>query len=288
MSVVTIREFTDPRCPWAYSAEPSRWRLRWLFGDQIEWQSRMVVLSERPPTERFDANAYSEGLRGFVSRFGMPIDTRPRSHRPVTFAACLRVVAARLHGAAGEDAGLLRRLRIRCMMGEALDEPETVALAAREAGIDPAELERWAADGAVETALRADMAAARDPSTSALALDHKLADADTGPSGRRYTCPSYEIERADGGRVDLPGFQPLAAYEVALANVAPELERRPDPDSVEEALRWAGEPLASAEVAAVCGLEPAQARERLARVALEQPLGSDGYWTLAAGSTVSI
>ena len=280
MSIVTIREFTDPRCPWAYSAEPSRWRLRWLFGDQIDWQPRMVVLSERPPAERFDAEAYSEGLRGFVRRYKMPIDTRLRSHRPVTFDACLRVVAARLHGEAGEDAALLRRLRIRCMMGEALDEPETVAGAARDVRVDPAELERWAADGAVETALRADMAAAREPSRAALALDHKLADADSGPVGRRYTCPSYQIER-DGARVDVPGFQPLEAYEVALANVAPQLERRADPQSVQEALGWAGVPLASAEVAALCRLDVDEAREQLVRVALEQPLGSDGYWTLA-------
>lgn len=281
MSVVTIREFTDPRCPWAYSAEPSRWRLRWLFGDQIDWQPRMVVLSERPYSAGFDAQAYSDGLRGFVRRFHMPIDTRPRSHRPVTFPACLRVVAARLHGRPGEDAALLRRLRIRCMMGESLDDPETVAVAAREAGIEPPELERWADDTAVEAALRAEMAAARAPSAAALALDHKLADADSGPAGRRYTCPSYEIERDDGARVDLPGFQPLESYEVVLANLVPGLERRADPESVQEALEWAGEPLASAEVAALCRLSVAAGREQLARVALEQPLGSDGYWTLA-------
>ena len=281
MSIVTIREFTDPRCPWAYSAEPSRWRLRWLFGDQIDWQRRMVVLSERPDVSGFDAEAYSEGLRAFVGRFQMPIDTRPRSHRAATFPACLRVVAARLHGRADEDAALLRRLRIRCMTGESLDDPETVAAAAREAGIEPAELERWAGDPAVEAALRAEMAAARDPSAAALALDHKLADADYGPAGRRYTCPSYEIELADGARVDAPGFQPLDCYEVALANLAPELERRRDPESVQEALQWAGEPLASAEVAALCGLSVERAREQLARVAIEQPLGSDGYWTLA-------
>lgn len=280
MSVATIREFTDPRCPWAYSAEPSRWRLRWLFGDQIDWQLRMVVLSERPYAGRFDADAYSEGLREFVRLYEMPIDTRPRSHRPVTFDACLRVVAARMNGGTGQDAALLRRLRIRCMMGEPLDEPETVAVAAREAGLDPAELDLWAADGAVETALRADMAAARQPSPAALALAHKLEDAESGSVGRRYTCPSYEIERADGARVDAPGFQPLESYEVALANLAPQLERRPGPESVQEALRWADEPLASAEVAALCGLSVRQAREQLARVALEQPLGSDGYWTL--------
>ena len=43
---VRITEFTDPGCPWAYSAEPIRRRLDWLYGDQVEWDIRMVVLSD--------------------------------------------------------------------------------------------------------------------------------------------------------------------------------------------------------------------------------------------------
>ena len=35
---VCITEFTDPGCPWAYSAEPFRRRLRWLYGDKSAWQ----------------------------------------------------------------------------------------------------------------------------------------------------------------------------------------------------------------------------------------------------------
>lgn len=280
MSVLTIRDFTDPRCPWAFSAEPSRWRLLWLFGDQIRWEPRMVVLSERAdPDDGYDPEGYSEGLRGFVRRYGMPIDTRLRPRRPVTIEACRRVVAARLR-APEREAALLRRLRVRSMMGELLDEPETVAGAAREAGLDSAQLDLWAGEPAVAAALRADMAAARSPSSPALALDHKLAPAGAG-GGRRYTCPSYEIERADGARTDSPGFQPLESYEVAIANLAPEIERRSDPESVGEALAWAGEPLATAEVAAVCGLDRERARERLARAARLDPVGNDGYWTPA-------
>ena len=32
---VVIFEFTDPGCPWAYSAEPFRRRINWLYGDRI-------------------------------------------------------------------------------------------------------------------------------------------------------------------------------------------------------------------------------------------------------------
>ena len=45
---VRITEFTDPTCPWAYSAEPFRHRLDWLYEGQIEWQPRMVVLANTP------------------------------------------------------------------------------------------------------------------------------------------------------------------------------------------------------------------------------------------------
>ena len=118
--------------------------------------------------------------------------------------------------------------------------------------------------------MRADMAAARSPSPASRAQDYKLG----GPSEeRRYTCPSYELIRtapapADwhtAERVDLPGFRPVEAYEAAIANIAPELARRPDPESVGEVLAWAGIPLATAEVAAVCDRDVADVRGELAR-----------------------
>ena len=68
--------------------------------------------------------------------------------------------------------------------------------------------------------------------------------------------------------------------EVAIANLAPSLTRRPDPADVTEVLQWAGEPLATAEVAAVCGIDREEAREQLGRVATEQHIGFDGLWSL--------
>ena len=46
-------------------------------------------------------------------------------------------------------------------------------------------------------------------------------------------------------------------------------------------LEGAGEPLATQEVATVCGLAPLQAREALARTARYEPLGTDGLWSAA-------
>jgi glycerophosphoryl diester phosphodiesterase len=152
-----------------------------------------------------------------------------------------------------------------------------IARAATEAGIDPGVLRDWTAEDEVEAALRADMRAARSPSPASRAQDYKLGGP---PEERRYTCPSYELERTAAGRadwptadrVDLPGFRPVEAYEAALANIAPELTRRPDPGTVEEVLDWAGMPLATAEVAAVCDRPIIDVREELARE-LHRPIG---------------
>jgi hypothetical protein len=130
------------------------------------------------------------------------------------------------------------------------------------------------------------MRAARSPSPASRAQDYKLGGP---PEERRYTCPSYELERTAPGpvdwhtadRVDLPGFRPVEAYEAALANIAPELTRRPDPETAEEVLDWAGMPLATAEVAAVCDRPITDVREELAHVAAFAPVGGDGYWTRA-------
>src|SRR3954470_21731280 len=283
---LTIREFTDPACPFAFSAEPARLKLTWLYGDQIECQPRMVVLSESPDdytAKGFTPEKQSEALRTIRDLYGMPIDTRVRPRMMATVHACRAVVAARLHAEPGRDRALLRRLRIHAMGGDLIDEPGVIARAAREAGIEPMMVFRAAADDpAVEVALREDAAAARAPSAAALALSHKLADA-RGLGVPRYTCPSYEIERSVGDgwpRFDVPGFQPVEVYEAAIANLAPELERRPAPGSVAEVLEWAGEPLAAAEVAAICDIGRDEAERELALVAG----GSGGWWSLPAAA----
>jgi predicted DsbA family dithiol-disulfide isomerase len=287
MAALTIREFTDPACPFAFSAEPARLRLNWLFGDQIEWQPRMVVLSQAADdyiAKGFTPERQSAAMESIQSRYRMPIDPRERPRMVATVHACRAVVAARLH-APDRERALLRRLRIHTMAGDLIDEPSVIAMAAREAGIEPMALFRaWRDDPAVDVVLQADMAAARAPSVAALALDHKLAGADSG-LGWRYTCPSYEIERSGGDgwpRFDVPGFQPVEVYETAIANMAPELERRPEPESVEEVLAWAGEPLATAEVAAICGLSHEEAHTELALIGHEDPVGRDGWWSLPA------
>ncbi len=281
MTELRITEFTDPGCPWAWSAEPARRRLDWLFGEGIAWHLRMVGLSASPAEyedKGFTPERMAQALAEIGAAHHMPMATGVRPRMAATLPACRAIVAVREHEGEQRARALLRRLRVRHFAGEALDDGATVAGAARESGLDPDALRSWMAAPHVEAALEADMAAARAPADAALALDHKLADAE---AGRRYTCPSYELERLDGSRhAAIPGFQPFAVYEVAVANFGPGLRRRPAPQSVVEVLEWAGEPLATAEVAAVCELPLEQAREELGRVAVERHLGAEGLWAL--------
>lgn len=280
MAIVRITEFTDPGCPWAYSAEPFRRRLDWLYGDALEWVPRMVGLSASPQEyeERgFTPEVQADGYRRIARDHGMPIDTGVRPRMAATLPACRAVVAARLN-APEAMRPLLRRLRVRTFRGELLDDPQTIDGAARDAGIDTADLERWVADGATGEALAEDMAMARRPLPAALVLDARLAN---WSGGRRYTCPSYEIERLeDGVRIAVPGFQPFAAYDVIMANLVPGVRRAEPPASAEEVLRWTGTPLASQEVAVVRDVSLPAAREELGRVADEEHVGADGFWTL--------
>ena len=244
------------------------------------FKHRMVGLSASPDDyvdRGFTPAKQAAALRRIAEEHGMPIDTRERPRMAATLPACRAVVAARLHAPEREDA-LLRRLRLRNFAGELLDEPVTLDRAAHDVGLDPGQLCGWMETSEVDDTLRTDMAAAREPAPAARVLDDKLAN---WSGGRRYTCPSYELHReSDGVRIAVPGFQPFAVYDVITANLVPGLERREVPETVEEVLAWAGEPLATQEVASVCDVGPLTAREQLSRVARFEPLGTDGLWSL--------
>jgi hypothetical protein len=207
----------------------------------------------------------------------MPINPAPYPRPASSEPACRAVVAARLNRPDAEEP-LLRRLRVRTMAGGLLDDPALIAAAARDVGLSPAELSEWSESDAVRQALQADIEAARAPSAAARALNHKLG----GPaSERRYTAPSYELARSTGGPVvTVPGFNPVEVYETAIANLAPSLPRRPKPTSAKEVLEWAGEPLATAEVAAIMQRSIPAAHAVLQQFAHPDPAGADFYWTL--------
>jgi hypothetical protein len=151
-----VRHFTDP----AFPPDPSWLRLRWLYGDQLTWELRMIVLREH---------------RGD----GWPEDRASAA----TIHACRAVVAARLRWPDREDA-LLRRLQVLAQAGELLDDSDTLELAAGQAGLPVAELAAYCAEPEVEQALRADMAAARGHTGPAIEIAGSLSDLARRPDPR--------------------------------------------------------------------------------------------------------
>jgi predicted DsbA family dithiol-disulfide isomerase len=270
-AMIEIDLYTDPACPFAFSAEPVRRRLRWLFGAGLAWRPRMIVLT----LEDGEADKLAEGAPGLQRRYGMPITAGPYPRAASSEPACRAVVAARRHAPTSAEA-LLRALRVRTMAGGLLDDPGLIAGAAMDAGLDPERLRHWCAEPGSEAELAADIAAARAPSAAARALDHKLG----GPEHeRRYSAPSYELRRSDGtGSACVPGFNPAEVYETVIANLAPELTRAAPPDSVAELLAWASAPLATAEVLAIMDRDAVTVRAELASCAVPIPAGAEFYW----------
>ena len=266
-----VVEFTDPACPVAFSAEPVHRRLEWLFGDQLEWQRKMVVLNDGsrtgsgPPRDRVAASR-----RRLHTQYGMPLDPEAPPPAP-TIEASRLVVAARLHAPEWEIP-VLRALRLHAMGGSALDA-EAVKQLALAQGVPPDVIDAMG-EADVADALATDMEVARVLSPTAKALGHRL-----GGGGTRYSTPSYRYEAMDQ-RFELVGIHPVEAHEAILANLSPELTRRPDPASAEEVLAWAGEPLATSEVAAVMNVAIEDATERLTSSASFSSAGLDGYWSL--------
>jgi predicted DsbA family dithiol-disulfide isomerase len=281
---VRITEFTDPTCPWAYSAEPFRHRIAWLYEGRIEWEPRMVVLAHtrEEQAEKFSSpEQLAESLERVAAEHRMPIDTRPKPYVPPSLEACRLVVACRLHADRRTLRRALRSLRIRNFRGELVDDEATIRAAAADAGIG-AEVDGWLVDPAVAAALAEDEELARRPMAAARVLDHKLAN---WSGGRRYTCPSYEITRlADGVTISIPGFQPFAVYDAVLANLVPGLDRRPPAETAAEVLEWRRFPLSTQEVATVCDLPFDRAREELGRIASQEYVGADGFWSLNGGA----
>lgn len=280
MERVTVTIYTDPGCPFGFNAQRQELQLLWHYGDGVEIWRRMIVLTEK--SSSFEELGLSREMVAGNSKhlralYGMPMVTEPPNRLAATIQACRAYVGATLHEPTRADL-LMRALRRRAFSdGQPLDQLETIHGAGRDAGVAEDTLDEWSADAQVEAALREDMAATRSPLPEALALAHRLS---RSGGGLRYSTASAVFERGDR-RVVMPGFQPFAVYEVALANVAPELKRRPSPEMIEEILSWTPYPLATAEVAELRGIAIDEARDELQRAgAYLAAVAGDGYWSM--------
>ncbi len=110
---VDVIHFTDPACPWAYSAEPDLNALRYRYGTGLRWRRVMIGLAETH--EQYDARGYrpensARSRTSFARRFGMPFRFEARSRNLGTGLPCRAVKAAELQDDDLAEA-LLRALR---------------------------------------------------------------------------------------------------------------------------------------------------------------------------------
>ena len=78
---IGVTHFSDPGCPWAYSASPAHAVLRWRYGDQLRWRLVMIGLTEE--ADQYVRRGYTPAgsARGYLRfrRRGMPFATQPRA-----------------------------------------------------------------------------------------------------------------------------------------------------------------------------------------------------------------
>ena len=288
-SIVAVH-FSDPGCPWAYSSRPAIARLRWRFGDQLEWRLVMIGLSESP--ERYEGRGYTAGrmaagMGKFQRRFGMPFGAGVKPRMAATSRACRAVVAAReVDPELGYAA--LRALQImQFTTARLLDDDGDLRWAlAAVPGLDADAVVERIDHPDVIAAYEADRARARSADGTPTHVQGRHSDSD-GPV--RYTAPSVIFEHPGGGRLEVGGFQPFEAYDTALANLDASLERRPPPEDAADAVTAFRHGLTTAEVAAIMRpseLEDADlpaaeagliAATHDGRIVCE-PTGSDALW----------
>lgn len=253
-NTVSLTHFSDPHCPWAYSASPAHAVLRWRFGAQLDWRLVLIGLSEGP--ERYIESGYTparsaQGYRSFGRRFGMPFGGQPRERVTGTGTACRLVVAARLRHGADVELAVFRALQLAQFTTTLLlDDPKDLqaALDARPIeDVDAAALVAAIADEDVEAAYQEDRGLSRTAAGSPTEAQGREANTD---GAVRYTAPSIVFETADGRSLEVGGFQPVEAYDTALANLDVSLERRAAAEDPVEVLAALPYPPVTREVAA--------------------------------------
>jgi protein-disulfide isomerase-like protein with CxxC motif len=299
MNPIVAWHFTDPACPWAYSSRPAIARLRWRFGAQIEWRLVLIGLSET--TERYERNGYTPGRLAngwpkFQRRFGMPFGTAVKPRLSASSRACRAIVAARGHGPEHGYAALRALQLMQFTTTRLLDEDEDLRWALGPLdGLDAEAVVDRIDDPEIIAAYEGDKARSRTAAGTPTHVQGRHSDSD-GPI--RYTAPSVLFEHPDGRQAEVGGFQPFEAYDTALANLEPGLDRRPAPADPRDAVLEYPVGLTTAEVASI--MRPSDlddsdlgaARDGLI-IAAEQgvvscaPTASDALWSPGAPSAAS-
>ena len=290
-SVIETTLYSDPACPWAYSESPPLRVIEWRYGDQLRWRLVMVGLTEK--ASQYEQRGYTplrsaQGQARFRSRYGMPFSANPKARLSGTSRACRVVVAARIDDP-GSEWRVFRALQLANFTTPlVLEDDEGLRDALRDLpGVDADAVTGALDSPEVTAAYEADKAASRTAVGSAAELQGKTATTD-GPV--RFTAPSVVFE-SNGTSLVAGGFQPVEAYDVLVANLAPGLERKAPPEDPAPLLDHFPGGLTTQEVAALMthgndavdrrGAEAALLELVAEGRAVREPLGDDALWRAA-------
>jgi protein-disulfide isomerase-like protein with CxxC motif len=291
---ITAWHFSDPACPWAYSSRPAIARLRWRFGDQLDWRLVMIGLSEsadRYEEMGFTAGRMAAGMRSFEQRFGMPFGAGVKPRLAASSRACRAIIAAREESMELGYAALRAIQLMQFTTSGLLDDDDDLRGALETVdGLDAAAVVARIDDPEIVAIYDEDKARTRSAEGRPTHVQNRHSDSD-GPV--RYTAPTVIFEMPDGRWLEVGGFQPFESYDTALANLDPALERRPAPERAADAVLAFPIGLTTAEVAAIMrgsdtSAEDIAGAERELIAAVDDgelvgiPAGTDALWRPAS------
>lgn len=292
---ISVTHFTDPGCPWAYSASPALAVLQWRYGGQLDWRLVTIGLTER--AQQYVDRGYTpaRAARGYLRyrrRWGMPFAAEPRARVVGTGRACRAIVATRLQRPEREYA-VFRALQFAWFTTPLLldDERDIARALSGVPGITPTEIVGALDAPEVAEAYEADRAEARTAEGSPTHFQGKAAKTD----GKvRYTAPSLIFREGDR-QLEAGGFQPVEAYDVVVANLDATLMRRAAPEDPLEVVEAFPDGLVTAEIAAIMASGNDAPDREATEAALIEHVGSgrirrvglgDGALWLPAGAAV--
>src|SRR5262245_34049410 len=239
----------------------------------------MIGLREEPSEaaiRTYDPERALERWKVFESRYGMPFAVEPKARAAGTGRGCRAVVAAAMLDP-GSEWRVFRALQIANFTGTVyLDVAESIREALR--AVDGADADRIASildDEPVVAEYERHRAEARSAGGTPAETQDKTTLAD---GVVRYTAPSV-VFRRDEEVAYAGGWQPLLAYDTILANLAPDLDRVPPPDSPDPLLEFFPDGLTTAEVAQLTADGSDPVPDRGVAASMLESLVADGHAT---------
>jgi protein-disulfide isomerase-like protein with CxxC motif len=252
-ALLTVVEYTDPACPWAWGSEPKFQWLRAVLGVAscppagldgrvapedgvgVVWRRVFGILfdddEEPAPDPAAEAAWYLEELREISGHTGAPCPPALGWVSATSWPASLAAKAAERQGPQTADA-VLRRLRETTFLdGRPADTPERVVATLRTLlpSLDLDRLAREAGSPEILAAVGRDRAETRSPCPEVFDIDEPTRHpgrakplGEDPTDGHRYALPTLVFE-GSGGRAVAAGWRSRNEYLDAVRRAAPEL-----------------------------------------------------------------